>query len=80
MPQPLNLTGGGSGTLLVHRQMRTLLPGRPGGVVLEIEQILCVPGQRSRPGVEVRALGVRTWPQGATAIWGSPDSKSGEAQ
>jgi hypothetical protein len=45
MPQPLNLTGGDGGTLLVCRQMRTLLPGHPSGVVLEIEQVLCVPGQ-----------------------------------
>jgi hypothetical protein len=37
MPQPLNLAGGGSGTLPVHRQMRTLLHVCPGGVVLEVE-------------------------------------------
>jgi hypothetical protein len=58
MPQPLNLTGGGSGTLLVRRQTHTLLHACPGGVVLEVEQVLCVPGQRSHPGVEVRALEV----------------------
>jgi hypothetical protein len=59
MPHSLNLTGGGSGTLLIWRQMRTLLHDCPGGVVLEVEQVLCIPGQRSDPGVEVRALKVR---------------------
>jgi hypothetical protein len=39
--------------------MRTLLPGYPGGVVLEVEQVLGVLGQRSHPGVEVRAHEVR---------------------
>jgi hypothetical protein len=58
MPQPLNLSSGGGGTLLVHRQTCTLLPGCPHGVVLEVEQVLCVLGQRSHPGVEVRALDV----------------------
>jgi hypothetical protein len=59
MPQPLNLLGGGSDTLLVHRQRRTLLHACPGGVVLKVEQVLCVPGQQCHPGVEVRALEVR---------------------
>jgi hypothetical protein len=45
MPQPLNLTGGGGATLLVHRQMRTLLHAHPGGVVLEVEQVLHIPSQ-----------------------------------
>jgi hypothetical protein len=45
MPQPLNLTGGSGGTLLICRQMRTLLPGCPGGVVLEVEQVLRILGQ-----------------------------------
>jgi hypothetical protein len=45
MPQPLNLEGGGSGTLLVHRQTCTLLHACPSGVVLKVEQVLCVPGQ-----------------------------------
>jgi hypothetical protein len=58
MPQPLNLTGGGGGTLLVHCQTRTRLQARPCSVVLEVEQVLCVPGQRSHPGVEMRALEV----------------------
>jgi hypothetical protein len=58
MPQPLNLVGGDSGTLLVRRQTRTLLPACPGGVVLKVEQVLRVPGQRSHPGVEVRSLEV----------------------
>jgi hypothetical protein len=58
MPQPLNLTGGGSGTLLVRRQTRMLLYACPDGVVLKVEQVLRVPGQRSHPSVEVRALEV----------------------
>jgi hypothetical protein len=37
---------------------RTLLPGYPSGVVLEIEQVLRLLGQRSHPCVEVRALEV----------------------
>jgi hypothetical protein len=58
MPQPLNLTGGGSGTLLVRRQTCTLLHACPGGVVLKVEHVLHVPGQRSHPGMEVRAIEV----------------------
>jgi hypothetical protein len=58
MSQPLNLSCSGGGTLPVRRQMRTLLPGCPHGVVLEIEQVLHVLGQQSHPGVEVRALEV----------------------
>jgi hypothetical protein len=37
MPQPLNLSGGSSGTLLVRRQMHTLLHAYPGGVMLKVE-------------------------------------------
>jgi hypothetical protein len=55
MPQPLKLVEGVSGTLLICRQMCTLLHAHPSSVVLEVEQVLCVPGQRSHPGVEVRA-------------------------
>jgi hypothetical protein len=58
MPQPLNLTGGSSGTLLVRRQTRTVLHACPGGVALKVEQVLHVPIQRSHPGMEVRALEV----------------------
>jgi hypothetical protein len=58
MPQPLKLAGGGGGTLLVRRQTRTLLHAHPGGVVLEVEKVLHVPGQQSHPGVKVRALEV----------------------
>jgi hypothetical protein len=58
MPQPLNLMGGGSGTLLVRRHTRTLLHVCPGGVVLKVEQVLRVTDQRSHLGVEVRALEV----------------------
>jgi hypothetical protein len=59
MPHPLNLMGGGGGTLLIHRQTRTLLPGHPGDVVLEVEQVLHIPDKRSHLDVEVRALEVR---------------------
>jgi hypothetical protein len=58
MPQPLNLKCGIGGTLLVRRQMHTLLPGCPCGVVLEVEQVLHVLSQQSHPDVEVRALEV----------------------
>jgi hypothetical protein len=58
MPQLLNLSCGGGGTLLVRHQTRTLLPGCPGGVVLEVEQVLHVLGHRGHLGVEVRALEV----------------------
>jgi hypothetical protein len=44
MPQPLNLASGGGGTLLVRCQTRTLLYAYPGGVVLEVEHVLCIPG------------------------------------
>jgi hypothetical protein len=58
MPRPLNLSCNSGSTLLVRRQTYTLLPGCPGGVVLEVEQVLRVLGQRSHPGMEVRALEV----------------------
>jgi hypothetical protein len=58
MPQPLNLAGGGSGTLLVYHQTRTLLHACPSGAVLKVEHVLCVSGQRSHPGMEVKALEV----------------------
>jgi hypothetical protein len=45
MPQPLNLMGGSSGTLLVRHQIRTLLHACLGGVMLKVEQVLCVSGQ-----------------------------------
>jgi hypothetical protein len=59
IPQPLNLVGGGSGTLLVRRQMCTLLHAYPVSVVLKVEQVLCVPSQQSHPSMLVRALEVR---------------------
>jgi hypothetical protein len=58
MHQPLNLTGGGSGTLLVRCQTCTLLYVCPSSVLLKVEQVLRVPSQRSHPGVEVRTLEV----------------------
>jgi hypothetical protein len=44
--------------LLVCCQTHTLLHASAGGVVLEVEQVLCVPSQRSHPSMEVRALEV----------------------
>jgi hypothetical protein len=62
MPQPLNLEGGGSGTILVRRMTRTLLHAYPSGAVLKVEQVLRVPGKRSHPSVEVRVPGKRSHP------------------
>jgi hypothetical protein len=59
MHQPLNLMSDGSGTLLVRRQTRTLLHACPGGVVLKVEQVLCVTSQQSHPGMKVKSLEVR---------------------
>jgi hypothetical protein len=58
MPHALNLMGDGSGTLLVRRQMCTLLHTCPSSVVLKVEQVLRIPSQRSHPSVEVRTLEV----------------------
>jgi hypothetical protein len=58
MPQPPNLTAGGSGTLLVRCQTCTLQHACRDGVVPRVEQVLRVPGQRSHPNVEVMALEV----------------------
>jgi hypothetical protein len=77
MPQPLNLAGGGSGTLLLCRQTHTLLHACPGGVVLKVEQILRVPGQRSHPDMEVRALEVG---HDLKTTRGSPNPESEEAR
>jgi hypothetical protein len=59
IPQPLNLASGGGGTLLVRRQTCMLLRSYPGGFVLEVEQVLRIPGQQSHPDMEVRALEVK---------------------
>jgi hypothetical protein len=53
VPRVLNLAGGGGGTL-VCRQTGMLLYCCPGGVVLEVEQVL-----PKFAGIEVRALEVR---------------------
>jgi hypothetical protein len=60
--------------------MRTLQPGHPGDVVLEVEQVLCLPGQRSHLDVEVRALEVGHGFKVLLPYGGSPDSESGEAR
>jgi hypothetical protein len=54
----LSISCGGSGTLLVRRQTRTLLHASPGSVVLKVELVLHVLSQQSHPGMEVRALEV----------------------
>jgi hypothetical protein len=58
MPQQLKLARSSGGVLLICCQTHMLLHYGPGGVVLEVEQVLHVPSQRSHPGVEVRALEV----------------------
>jgi hypothetical protein len=58
MPQPLELVQSSCGVLLVCCQMHTMLHASPSGVVLEVEQVLHVPSQRSHPDMEVRALEV----------------------
>jgi hypothetical protein len=45
MPQPLNLSRGSGGTLLIRRQTRMLLLGCPHSVVLDAEQVLSILGQ-----------------------------------
>jgi hypothetical protein len=47
------------GVLLKRAQVQTLLDDGPDGVVLQVEHVLRVLGQRSHAGMEVRALGVR---------------------
>jgi hypothetical protein len=44
--------------LLLCDHSHTLLHADPGGVVLVVEQLLCILGQRSHPGMEVRVLKV----------------------
>jgi hypothetical protein len=43
------------GLLLICIQTRTLLDDGATGVVLEVEQVLCVLGQLSPPGIELHA-------------------------
>jgi hypothetical protein len=45
MPQPLKLTCGSIGVLLVCCQAHMLLHAGPSSVVLEVEQVLCIPSQ-----------------------------------
>jgi hypothetical protein len=45
MSRPLNLPCSAGGALLIRRQTRTLLPGYPSSIVLEVEQVLRAPGQ-----------------------------------
>jgi hypothetical protein len=58
MPRPLELKRSSGGVLLKCCQMHTLFHDGPSGAVLEVEQVLYVPSQRSHPGMEVRALEV----------------------
>jgi hypothetical protein len=71
MPQPLNLTSGGGGTLLLRRQTCTLLYACPGTVHT-------CPMKSSRHGSE--GPRGRTQPQGAATIQCSPDSELGEVR
>jgi hypothetical protein len=43
---------------MTRGQMQTVLDDSPGGVVLQVDHVLRVLGQRSHANVEVRALGV----------------------
>jgi hypothetical protein len=45
--------------LLICGQMHMLLHVDPGGVVLQVEQVLCILGHCNHPGAEVGALEVR---------------------
>jgi hypothetical protein len=57
--QLLKLTRNGIVVLIVCGQMHTLLHDSPGGVMLQVEQVLRILGHRNHVGAEVRALEVR---------------------
>jgi hypothetical protein len=59
MPQPLQLTHNSSSAVLICCQKHTLLHTDPGSVLLKVEQVLRVLGQRSYHNAEVRVLVVR---------------------
>jgi hypothetical protein len=54
--QLLELMRNGGVVLIICGQTHTLLYDSPDGVMLQVKQILCVLGQRSHAGAEVRAL------------------------
>jgi hypothetical protein len=54
MPQPLKLMRSSSSVLLVCCQMHALLHDDPNGVVLEVEQVLCIQGSPDSKSGEAR--------------------------
>jgi hypothetical protein len=59
MPQALQVTRSNCGALLICYQKHTLLHADPSSVLLKVEQVLRVLGQRSCHGVVVGFLAVR---------------------
>jgi hypothetical protein len=59
MLQLLKLMRNGGVALIVCGQTHTLLHDSPGGVMLQLEQVMHILGHRSHAGVQVRALDVR---------------------
>jgi hypothetical protein len=59
MPQHLQLTRSSSGVVLISYQKHMLLHANLGSVLLKVEQVLRVLGQRSCLGTEVRVPTVR---------------------
>jgi hypothetical protein len=57
--QLLELVRNGGVVLIVYGQMHTLLYHSPGGVMLQVEQVLCILGHRCHVDAEVRVLEVR---------------------
>jgi hypothetical protein len=57
--QLLKLRRNGGGVLIVCGQTHTLLHDSPSGVMLQVEQVLCILGHRSHADAKVRALEVR---------------------
>jgi hypothetical protein len=49
----------GSVVIIICGQLHTLLHDSPGGVMLQVEQVLCVLGHHRHANTEVRALKVR---------------------
>jgi hypothetical protein len=57
--QLLELVRNGGFVLIVCGRMHMLLQDSPGGVMLQVEQVLCIIGHHSQASIEVRALLVR---------------------
>jgi hypothetical protein len=57
--QLLELTRNGSVGLIVCGQMHMLLHDGPGGVMLQVEQVLCILHHHNHAGAEVRAVEIK---------------------